>query len=430
MTDKADPKSVTWQDGLRYGLVGLPLAFVALPLYVILPDHYSRELGLPLTTIAGILLGTRLLDALIDPWIGRWVDTCFDDSALRAWRWGIVASASLAASFTALFFPPAGITGDSAKLALWCLGSLGATYMAYSLLILIHQAWGARLGGNEAQQVKWVSWREGLALVGVLLASMLPVWGGLSAMVLCFALALGVGWISLASAPRPNPISIKKTPQKQFSSGEAILRPWKNNGFQKLLPVFLLNGIAMAIPANLVVFFIHDRLQSPEALPAALAIYFAAAALATPAWAVGVKRLGLLRCWAAGMILSVLTFGGATWLGPGDVSLFLWVCLSSGMALGADLALPGALLSRVIQQGGDEHKEGAYFGWWNFANKLNLALAAGICLPILSWLGYRPGERHEAALQALSIAYCLIPCGFKLAALWALYRGWRQLQPH
>ena len=28
-----------WADGLRYGGLGLPLAFVALPLYVILPNH-------------------------------------------------------------------------------------------------------------------------------------------------------------------------------------------------------------------------------------------------------------------------------------------------------------------------------------------------------------------------------------------------------
>ncbi len=420
---------MTWPDGLRYGLSGLPLAFLALPLYVILPDHYSRELGLPLTTIAGILLGTRLLDALIDPWIGRWVDTCFDDSAWRAWRWGVLVGVLLIASFTALFFPPASITEKPARLVLWCLGSLMASYISYSILILIHQAWGARLGGHEAQQVQLVSWREGLALAGVLLASVLPAWGGLSAMVACFALALGLGWISLAAAPRPNPISVKNIVKEPFLSGRAVLRPWRNHRFQKLLPIFLLNGIAMAIPANLLVFFIHDRLQSPAILPAALAIYFGAAALATPVWAMAVKRTGLLSCWAVGMVLSVLAFGGATWLGPGDGSLFLWVCLWSGMALGADLSLPAALLSRVIQQGRDEHHEGAYFGWWNFANKLNLALAAGIGLPMLSWLGYQPGERHEVALQALSIAYCLIPCGFKLAALFALYQAWKPLQP-
>ena len=37
--------------GLAYGLLGLPLAFVALPLYVLLPNHYAREFGMPLATL-------------------------------------------------------------------------------------------------------------------------------------------------------------------------------------------------------------------------------------------------------------------------------------------------------------------------------------------------------------------------------------------
>jgi hypothetical protein len=32
-------------------LLGLPLAFVALPLYVVLPNHYAREFGVPLATL-------------------------------------------------------------------------------------------------------------------------------------------------------------------------------------------------------------------------------------------------------------------------------------------------------------------------------------------------------------------------------------------
>ena len=48
--------------------------------------------------------------------------------------------------------------------------------------------------------------------------------------------------------------------------------------------------------------------------------------------------------------------------------------------------------------------EGAVFGWWNGASKLNLALAAGLALPLLEWLGYAPGRRDPAAQQALGLA--------------------------
>ena len=92
------------------------------------------------------------------------------------------------------------------------------------------------------------------------------------------------------------------------------------------------------------------------------------------------------------------------------------------MAQGADLSLPGALLAGVIQREGHSGQlEGGYFGWWNFATKLNLALAAGIALPLLQVFGYTPGSRE---LQALTLAYCLLPCVLKLAAAALLTTRW------
>src|SRR3954468_11789743 len=91
---------------LRYGLLGLPLAFVALPLYVLLPNHYARTFGLPLAGIGALLLATRTLDALVDPWIGRWVDRLQKRSPRSVLRAGGAAAAVLAVGFTGLRFPP------------------------------------------------------------------------------------------------------------------------------------------------------------------------------------------------------------------------------------------------------------------------------------------------------------------------------------
>ena len=60
--------------GLRYGGLGFALAFVALPLYVSLPAHYAAQYGVPLAALGALLLGARLFDALVDPWIGRFCD--------------------------------------------------------------------------------------------------------------------------------------------------------------------------------------------------------------------------------------------------------------------------------------------------------------------------------------------------------------------
>ena len=40
--------------------MGFPLAFVALPLYVVLPHHYANSYALPLSWIGALLLAARL----------------------------------------------------------------------------------------------------------------------------------------------------------------------------------------------------------------------------------------------------------------------------------------------------------------------------------------------------------------------------------
>ncbi len=89
--------------------------------------------------------------------------------------------------------------------------------------------------------------------------------------------------------------------------------------------------------------------------------------------------------------------------------------------MGSDLVLPGALLAGLIARAGDRGRaEGGYFGWWAFATKLNLALAAGLALPLLGWLGYVPGARDAGAAGVLTAAYCLLPCALKALAAGAL----------
>jgi glycoside/pentoside/hexuronide:cation symporter, GPH family len=406
-----------WRAGAAYGALGLPLAFVALPLYVVLPNHYASEFGVPLAVLGALLLGARLFDALVDPFIGRWGDRCFATSVPRVLMVAALAALLAAAGFRGLFFPPAGVR-DGSALLVWCGVLLALTYASYSVLSVLHQAWGARLGGDEAQRARVVAWREGLALAGVLVASVLPSQAGLSVTGAVFALLLAGGLWLLARAPRPAPDAVLAIPPP-------LGLPFAGSAFRRLLLIFLVNGVASAVPATLVLFFIRDRLQAPAYEPLFLASYFAAGALSMPLWLRAVARLGLARTWLAGMLLAVLTFVWAALLGAGDVWAYTAVCVASGAALGADLALPGALLAGVIQRAGHAGRlEGAYFGWWNFATKLNLALAAGLALPLLEWFGYAPGGSDPGALRALTLVYCALPCVLKLAAAALLYWRW------
>jgi Na+/melibiose symporter-like transporter len=136
------------------------------------------------------------------------------------------------------------------------------------------------------------------------------------------------------------------------------------------------------------------------------------------------RRIGEARAWLTGMVLAVAVFIWVLSLGPGALIGFCVICLFSGAILGADLSLPPAILAGVIGRGGHRGvHEGAYFGIWNLATKLNLALAAGISLPLLNWLGYVPEALDARGVRALTYCYALIPSILKLMAAALLWRS-------
>jgi Na+/melibiose symporter-like transporter len=401
---------------LAYGLFALPLAMLALPVYVLVPPFYAASTGLALSTIGAVLLATRLLDAIVDPWLGTWVDRA-RGAYLRPL---LAATPVLAVGFALLFSPPTALS--SAGAAVWLATTLIAATLGYSLASIAYQAWGARLADDDGERARVTAWREGVALAGVIVASLASTWGG-PALIAVFAVALAVSVVALLRrAPRApaTPLAPRVAPWR------AIVAPLSARAFRWLLGIFVLNGIAAAVPASLVLFFVADRLQLEGQSGLLLALYFVAGACSMPLWARLARRWGLHASWLAGMALAVATFVWAWALGPGDYAAFALVCALSGVALGADLALPPALLARVI--GASHHRgshEGAYFGLWNFANKLNLALAAGLALPVLEALGYTPGARDAAALDALAFAYAVLPCLLKLSAAALLLAAWR-----
>lgn len=405
---------------LAYGLMGLPLAFVALPLYVHLPHLYAQDFGVPLGLLGGLLLAARLADALVDPLLGRAVDALYRRRLRALWIAVGAAGVGLVLGLGALFLPPPALRADTARLLGWMCAALLLTYACFSLLAIAHQAWATRCGGDADQRSRLVAWREGAGLAGVVLASALPGWFGYPAMLLVFALAVLAGTLAWRGAPPPS------LPLQPAARHDTWL-PWRRGAFRQLLALFALNGVASAISATLVVFFVQDRLGAPAAQqPLFLGLYFLSAALSMPLWLRAVRHWGLRRAWLAGMGLAIGAFIWALGLRNGDTAAFLVICALTGIALGADLMAPPALLAGVIDAAGDRGGyDGAYLGWWNFATKLNLALAAGLALPLLGWAGYQPGQADPAGLHALSWVYAGLPCALKTLAALALWRSLR-----
>jgi len=402
---------------MSYGLFGLPLAMVAMPVYVQAPALYAGSFGLSLTLVGTILLVARLLDAFSDPLLGYWIDR---SSATRGYAGFVLMSLPLLVTgYLALFHPPATIANDMTALSTWFAGSLGLVYLGFSIATIAHNSWGASLTQLRGTRVRLTAFRESFGLMGVMIAAAVPALAGMNAQSVTFVIALSItAWVLIRHAP---PARTTATASEDW---RALIVPLQNTKFRWLLGVFAISGIAAAIPATLFLFFATDRLLLAQYAGLFLVIYFAAAALALPLWTTLSKRVGEARAWLISMVLSVIVFVWAWQLPAGALYSFAVICIFSGATLGADLALPPALLAGVIGSAGHSgQREGAYFGLWNWMTKMNLALAAGVALPLLDYLGYTPGRPTESGLTALGITYALLPCTLKLTAATLLWRA-------
>ena len=404
-----------------YGAPQFALSFVALPLYVFLPDYYATRFAVPLVFLGAVLLLARLLDAVIDPAIGRLADHML--GAGRGWAFMAASGVLLVLGFTLLLGFPLVLAYAPQPGAFTAVMGLALmlTYCGYSAASVTHQAWGSTLGTGEAERVRIFGWREGLGLAGVLTAAGVTQLGGALGFTLVFTASLWFGLWLLRCAPTPR----EEFAHETLHGLRAAFEPLRHVAFRRLLLVYLASGVASSVPATLVLFFIRDRIGAPELSGLYLFIYFASGAVFLPLWLRVAKRCGAAPSWLVGMGLTVVVFLGAALLQPGDRWAYAAVCAASGLTLGSDLVLPPALLAGVIRSLGHGGQfEGAYFGIWSMATKLTLALAAGTALPLLACLGYVPGTAATGVLPPLVVAYCLLPCVLKLLAGAALWFGW------
>ena len=277
--------------------------------------------------------------------------------------------------------------------------------------------------------------REAFGLAGVVLAAGLLGTGNTVALAASFVLLTAIAAVALRAAPLPHHEGSGRAaagrpdaegPQADARGFAGGLAAWRevfgNRAFRWLLAAFVLNGIATAIPATLVLFFVRDVLGASQDMTAGFLIaYFLSGALGMPLWVRAAKRYGFRYAWLLGMTFAVLAFIWALALDRGDWAAFLVVCVLTGLALGSDLAVPSAWLAAIIADAGHAgRREGAYFGVWSLATKANLAIAAGTALPLLAFFGGGPqadgGGAAAGGTLALSLIYAALPSALKLAA--------------
>lgn len=127
------------------------------------------------------------------------------------------------------------------------------------------------------------------------------------------------------------------------------------------------------------------------------------------------------------MLLAAIAFGFVPLLGSGDTGWLLIIVVVAGLTLGADLAMPGAMLADVVDEDTvktGQRRAGIYYALWAMVAKLALALGVGVTFPILSAAGFDPqiSTNSDDALRTLALLFGPAPVVFKLVAAVIVWR--------
>ncbi len=461
---------------LAYGALGLPLAFAALPIYVHVPRLYAEGLGLSLALVGAVLLAARIVDAVTDPLIGwandrlprrrLWIALALPAlgagmlgllippaGAGAGWLFGLLVAVSLAYSVASIAYnawgaevaaTPAARTRFVASREAFALAGV---VLAAALPGLLGDAgWAGRLapsvgrGRSAGRGAVGEAGASGEAGGGARPAAATAARRGSRASP---GASCRCSWFS-ACGPcggRPHRRRSRRLRAPLWLGLRAALA---DRGFARLLAVFAANGIAAAIPSADGALLRRRRTRC-RGLRQAPSSHSTSSPL-RPACRYGRDCRNVSASCAPGSS----AWRWPWWCSPGQACSAAatwsptpssacsrasrWVptspcrprCLRTCWRAGASRRVrctTGLRLRPAVDatQGGGAQgptcavlEAGACFGWWSFVTKANLALAAGLALPLLALLGYTPGAHEAAAVGALAAVYGFVPVALKL----------------
>ena len=396
----------------RFSSLAFVIGMAGLPVYIHAPKYFVDVYGISLVTMGVIIFFLRLVDVFQDPILGI--------IASKTTRFGALPIAlsvvAMCVGMILLFAIQSPVSPS-----LWFSISLFLVFSGFSFAYIRSYAQGLiNLGAKD--QIRLARWREVGTTLGICVAAILPTTlllvsaDGYPLFAIFFCLVAILALMHVWSQfPASNSF---QDSQNSFSS---LLSATRNLRIRNLLFLALVNSSPVALSSTLFLFFVESRLNAPDWAGIFLILFFLAAAIATPFWTKLADVHGVFKILKISMLLSIISFFGATFLAEGDGLIFSAICLLSGATVGADLALLPVLFARQIENSSIVPDLG--FSLWNFVSKATLAFAAVISLPLLELVGFNSsGPNSENALLALTFGYAVLPCILKCISIFLLFK--------
>ena len=419
---------------LAYGLPALPLASLYFSIYVLIGEFYFKNYGLALSIIGSIFIIIRLFDAFTDPIMGY----ISDNFPLRFGKrkpWVVVGGILFIFS-TWMIFLPKYQSVDVEYFFFWLFISAIGWTIAYAP----YYAMGAELSMDYLERSKVTFCRELFTILGIIFASLLysisfdfdnkifksGIGANIGLFQICiFSSIFFVLSMFLFLISKSNSKEVSYDKNNILNIFEIFISLKKQKLMKKLLFSHFINGLANGLPPALFVFYVNSVLKSPEFTGILLFLYFLGALVGVPLWIFISNKLDKHRVWCYAMIYSCFIFIFVLFLKEYDLIFFAIICILSGLALSADLAIPSSIQADIIDLEylkTGKRLTGQFFAFWGLVSKAAIAISTGMALILLDIIGFKSDANNgKNILFAVSFIYAGLPIILKMFSIYLMW---------
>ena len=412
---------------LALGQFAFPLAVAYLPLNLYLTRFYAGDLRIDIATVGAVIVIARLFDFIVDPVIGALADR-YGHRWGRRRVWTLLAVPILMAGVTATFMPPQGAG------AAYLLVSLFVVYFGWTMGTIAFGAWGAELSGDYAERTRITGVRQMFALLGILIASLAPIFtgGGAGSSSGFTPLMHGLAWIAIVLTPLSALALVAFVPEPEAAAKGTVswrrgaMVVMRNGPFMRVLASNLMGSIGGAANVAVVIWFFEKALDLGPLAGVPLIVWLAASIAGAPLWIWLGHRISKHNALITAALCGAVVFAVLAFVPPGQFWLTNFIMLLSGLCGAASATLGASIAADVIDLDAMRSREaraGLLLAFWGMAQKMADAIGVGLALAILSSFGFNANGTNDAtAILGLKLAYIAMPIAFSMLSIAFLWR--------
>lgn len=446
MTSKHELSSrATISQTIIYSLPVIPVYFLYGPMFIV-QGIYAKYFGITLTTIASVLLISRLFDAFTDPLVGYFCDSYYRKTGTRK-PFVITGSLLFVVSSYYLFVPlnldSASIKGsvDTAYFLIWFL----AFYFSFTLFEIPHLTWGGDLSADSSGKNTIFGIRTIAMYFGLLLfytVPLLPLFDTSAytprvlqlVVYISSLLTLPLLYICFRKCPDNSCLARvgRRIPNLNLGDSKIKIKDILNNKpFLSFLAIFFFFGTGGGMWFALQFIYIDAFLGMGEYFSWVSIIGLSIGSILTAGiWIKLANRFGKKATWILGVALyafSILVAGCFT-SDNVSVSYLTTVIIFNYAGLTAMTILAPSLLADINDYSawkfGVDHAA-MYFSIKAMVSKANVAVGGALGLGLAGMFGFNPASEYhsEEQVRALKFAASWLPAAILILSAVIMFKA-------